>query len=140
MKRLEAVKAIIAATKTRSQWSKGVKEYAEEILESVEERAEYEGREPETESELIDYMLNGAKDYSKPRDIFAAWKVYSHGGSSLIYNGDICARLATISEQKRTRNGEKDPNSRESWLDCQGRALFQAGEMIRRAYREADKA
>ena len=134
--KMEAVKKAIEAKKTRGAWAAGVKAYALEILETVEERIEYEGHEPETDAELVNYMLNGAKDWQHPGDIFKAWSVYSWGGSSLIYDGDICARLANASEQKRTNNGEKDPNPREQWLDCQARALYQAGQEIRRIFAE----
>lgn len=43
---------------------------------------------------------------------------------------DICARLATPSEQRAKKNGELPPNKRETWLDTQARALYQACEMI----------
>lgn len=135
-KTMEAVKKAIEEQKTRSAWSAGVKAYALEIIEEVQERSEWEGHEPETERELIEYMLNGAKDWQKPNDIYSAWRVYSEGGCSLIYNEDIACRLCTPSELKKTDNGRKDPNPRENWIDCQARALFQAGEAIRRKYRE----
>ena len=130
MKKLEAVRAQIEAQKTRGAWAQGVKLYALDILETVEERAEYEGHEPQNVAELIDYMLNGARDWQKPNDLYRAWSVASWGGSYLIYNGDICQRLAPASEQKRTKNGEKKPNAREEWLDTQARALFQAARLI----------
>lgn len=137
MNKLDAIEKAIEAQKTRSAWAKGVKAYALDIIEDVKERAEYEGHEPETEAELIDYMLNGAKDYRHPHDIYRAWKVYSEGGCSLIYDIDIAERLCTPSELKKTDGGRKDPNPREIWIDVQTRALYQAGEVIRRAYREA---
>lgn len=65
-------------------------------------------------------MLNGAQD----------WDNYSYSGSALIYNKDIANRLCTMSELKRTRNGEFKPNSRETWLDVQARALYQAQARI----------
>ena len=43
-----------------------------------------------------------------------------------MYDGDIAAALCTPSELKKTRNGERRPNSREEWLDVQARALHQA--------------
>ena len=61
-------------------------------------------------------MLNGAQN----------WSEYSWGGSALICNGDIAERLCTPSELKKTRNGERRPNSREEWLDTQARALYKA--------------
>ena len=67
-------------------------------------------------------LLNGASD----------WSQYSWGGCSLIYDGDIAERLCTPSELKKTRNGERRPNSREDWLDVQARALYQASNSITR--------
>jgi len=135
MKTLAQIREAIEAKKTRGAWAAGVKTYALEILEDVTERTEYEGHEPQDITELYDYMLNGAKDYRHPHDRFKAWAVYSWGGSSLIYDADICERLCNNTEKKQTRNGERRPNSREEWLDVQTRALFQAGELIARAAR-----
>ena len=137
MKGLQELTSIIEAKKTRGAWSTGVKLYALEILEDMKDRAYYEQNEPQTIAELYDYMLNGAKDWRHPHDIYKAWSVYSWGGSSLIYDGDICERLCNNTEKKQTRNGERQPNSREQWLDVQARALFQAGELIAREAREA---
>ena len=68
---------------------------------------------------------------------FEDWKSYSRTGCSLIYNQDIAKRLCTPSEYKRAEKNEFfRANSREDWLDCQGRALYQAGEMIKAAIRE----
>jgi hypothetical protein len=68
--------------------------------------------------------LNGAKD----------WSQYSWGGCSLIYDAAIARRLCTPSELKKTRNGERRPNSNEEWLDTQARALNQAFRNIRQVY------
>ena len=101
--------------KTRSKWEQGVVEYAIELLENIEDNEEI----------TRDRLLNGARD----------WNEFSWGGCSLIYDGDICERLATPSEQKRTRMGELRPNGREEWLDTQARALFQASNKIMRIVR-----
>ena len=111
MKKLEIIKKL-EAEKTRSKWAKGVNEYALELLEDIGENEEI------TEKRL----LNGAEN----------WEQFSWGGCSLIYDGDICERLATNSEQKRTRMGDLRPNSQEEWLDTQARALFQASRKIMR--------
>ena len=107
-----------ATTEGRSAWGRGVAQYALELLDTVEEWSEYNnGAEiPNNRAELKKIALNGAKD----------WSAYSWGGSSLCYDGDIAERLCTPSELKRTRNGDRNPNGRESWLDCQARALYQA--------------
>lgn len=101
----------------RSAWGRGVLEYARDLIESLPDDWEY------SNANLLEKeLLNGADD----------WKAYSWGGCSFCYDCDICERLATPSEQKRKRGGELAPNSRESWLDCQARALFQAFLLVRR--------
>ena len=120
----DKITAELETRKDRSAWDKGVNVYALELVEELKERAEYEGRGPESEKECREWMLNGAQD----------WEQYSWGGSSLIYNGDIAERLCCPSELKKTRNGERRPNSREEWLDTQARALFQACNRVARLY------
>lgn len=122
---LDKVAAELEAKKDRSAWGRGVNAYALELLEELRERAAYEGRNPEPGKECREWMLNGAQD----------WAQYSWGGSSLIYDSDIAERLCTPSELKKTRNGERRPNSREEWLDTQARALNQACNRVARLYR-----
>ena len=121
----EKMIAELEAQKDRSAWGRGVNAYALELVEELRERAAYEGRNPEPGKECREWMLNGAQD----------WNAYSWGGSSLIYNGDIAERLCTPSELKKTRHGERRPNSREEWLDTQARALTQACNRVARVYR-----
>lgn len=116
--------------KDRSAWNKGVTLYAWELLDEIQERTDYEHREPESVAELKEYALNGAE----------SWDQYSWGGSALIYNGDIAERLCSPSELKKTRNGERRPNSREEWLDTQTRALSQAFARIRNIFRDVKEA
>lgn len=110
----------------RGAWEKGVTAYAFDLVEELKERAEYEGRNPEPGKECREWMLNGAHD----------WSQYSWGGSSMIYNGDIAARLCCPSELKKTHDGERLPNSREEWLDVQARALYQACNLVARLYKK----
>lgn len=114
----------------RSAWSKGVGAYAFDLLEELEEVIEdgYFNISDLASTKLLERaMLNGAHD----------WKQYSWGGCSLYYNGDIAARLSSPSELKKTRNGERRPNSQEEWLDVQARALYQACNLVTRAVRSA---
>ena len=114
----------LTETKDRSAWKKGVTIYALEILNDLEEQIDdgYLTEEIFESPKLLNKaMLNGAKD----------WNQYSWGGCSLIYDGDIAERLCTPSELKKTRNGERRPNSSEEWLDVQTRALCQAARKIR---------
>jgi len=98
----------ISARKARSAWEKARNAYALELLEDAEE------------SFTPASLLNGAEN----------WRAFSYGGSSLIYDADIAERLCSPSEFKRTRGGERAPNSRESWLECQARCLSQAATLI----------
>jgi hypothetical protein len=66
----------------------------------------------------------------------SSWNDYSWCGSSLIYNGDIAARLCCPSELKKTREGERRPNANEQWLDTQARALYQASAKLQRIIKE----
>ena len=125
MKIYERMTKELEARKDRSAWNKGVTLYAFELMEELQERAKYEGRNSEPGAECKLWMLNGAQD----------WKQYSWGGCSLIYDSDIAERLCCPSELKRTRNGERRPNSREEWLDTQARALYQAANRVSRLYR-----
>lgn len=114
----------------RSAWDKGVTVYADELLDELREAilGGWVDLEDMASDKLVDRaLLNGA----------ANWKEYSWGGCSLIYDGDIAERLCTPSELKKTRHGERRPNSREEWLDTQGRALCQAAGRVRRGIRYA---
>jgi hypothetical protein len=120
----DSIREALEARKDRSAWDRGVTQYALELVEQLETYASYEGRDPQTGSECRAWMLNGAKD----------WAAYSWGGSSLIYNKDIAERLCSPSELRKSRNGERRPNSREEWLDTQARALCQACDRVTRIY------
>lgn len=102
------------ATKAASAWKRGVKDYALELVESAEVEL--------TPENLKTTLLNGAKD----------WSQYSNGGCSAIYDADIAERLCSPSELKRKKGGDLQPNTRETWLDVQARALFQAFNLISR--------
>ena len=117
--------AVSAHKAGRSAWSRGVKEYAVELVESLED-----GADLSNERLLRKALLNGAGD----------WRQYSEGGCALCYNADIAERLCSPSELKRVRGGKRQPNSRENWLECQARALAQAAALVRRAYAKAARA
>lgn len=130
----------VNATKPRSAWNKGVKLYALDLLEDLSEAIKVGDCRPVhllNATELHKALLNGAKDYrAGEKDWWRHWRVYSWGGSSLIYDGDIAKRLCTPSELRKTDNGNRQPSSREDWLDVQGRALFQAAAQILTTARE----
>ena len=106
----------------RSAWSRAVHAYAVELVEGLESSADLSN-----ETLLRKALLNGAGD----------WQQYSDGGCALIYDADIAERVCSASELKRCKGGERQPNARETWLDCQARALGQAANLVRRAYRKA---
>lgn len=127
---LDTVETALKARKDRSAWNKGVTVYALELLESLRESIEGGYFFPDdlaAPKVLAKTLLNGASD----------WNEYSWGGSALIYDSDIAERLCNPSELKKTRNGERRPNAREDWLDCQARALFQAAHRLTSAIRSA---
>lgn len=103
----------------RSAWEKGVILYAFLILENIDDDTEL------TRDNVEEILLNGA----------SSWEQYSWGGSALIYDGDIAKTLYTPSELKRTKDGERRPNSNEKWLDVQARALRQAYWKIKKSIR-----
>jgi len=109
--------ALIAATPARSAWRRGVKAYALEMLDGIEDGF--------TQASL----LNGAE----------SWRAYSYGGCALIYDADIAELLCAPSEYRRTRQGERAPNARESWLDVQARACGQAATLISTVSKEGSK-
>lgn len=61
------------------------------------------------------------------------------GGCGLIYDRGIAETLCTPTELKRTKNGQRNPNSREQWLDVQARAAFQGWLMIKRAVEKIER-
>ena len=120
----------------RSAWREGVKKYVSDLVYNLSESCDFSGEIPaemdETEKalELERRALNGARD----------WVEFSEGGSSLIYDRDIAERLSSPSELKKCtlRDGSiRDPNERENWIQCQGRALFQAFYAIRSGFYSA---
>lgn len=104
----------LADVAERSAWSKGVKAKAVDMLVEMYRQ----GITHPTEADL----LNGARD----------WYEWAQGGCGLVYDADIAKAYCTPSELKRTRGGELPPNSRESWLDVEARAAFQATNLILR--------
>jgi hypothetical protein len=110
MKTKNEIKSAIESTNPRSAWSKAVKSYSLELIDSLD--GEYSAVA----------LLNGAEN----------WRAYSFGGCSLIYDAEIAERVCSPSELKRKRGGELAPNAMESWLDCQARAISQAARLISR--------
>ena len=108
--------------KARSAWDDGVNGYAIEIVENYA---------PE-EITSVDDVLNYRREPNEK--LYSVARMQSEGGCFEIYNEDIALRLCSPSEIKRCthRDGSfRDmANSRESWLDVQARAVFQAYSRI----------
>lgn len=119
------LRKLVAEIPNTSAWKRGVKEYTDELLDNLEEKAQSYERLPKNEKELKEWLLNGAMD----------WEDYSYGGCSLIYDSQIAERLCTPSELKKKDGGRLAPNSQESWLDVQTRALRQACIRIKIKFR-----
>lgn len=118
--------------KDRSAWGRGVNGYAVDMLQQIEEY--YKGGYISAD-DLATWATAEAAALDGARD----WDEYSWGGSALVYDGDIAAALCNPSELKKTRNGERRPNSREEWLDVQARALRQAFRRMYSAIRDAQQ-
>jgi hypothetical protein len=123
---INSITVALENAKPRSAWSRGVQMYAFELLHDLGQAITdgyFSADDLEDSKKLEVQLLNGAR----------SWSDYSWGGSSFIYDSDIADRLCTPSELKKTRGGERRPNSREEWLDVQARALSQAARHIIRA-------
>lgn len=123
----DQLRQIVSAQKERSFWGRGVKEYALEMIDNLEEYDH--GKVPADFIELKKMALNGARD----------WKQASEGGSWLITDEEIAERLCSPSELKKTAGGRRQPSSRETWLDVQARALDAAHKRVYRAALEIKK-
>lgn len=125
LKTIEQVRNEVRKENTRSAWSKGVLYYAERLLEDFEYFVSYDDEVEFTEKTA----LNGACN----------WSQWSWGGCGLVCDCDIAERLCTPTELKRTKNGQRNPNSRETWFDVQARAALQGWEMIKRAVKRIER-
>lgn len=118
---------VIEVRKERSAWSKGVKDYALEMVEDFDNN-QLDDLNLIAPCDLNYYVkklcLNGASDF----------KELSYGGNYLIYDEDIAKRLSTKSELKSVTHKDgslrEKGNKRETWLDVQARALYQAYLLI----------
>lgn len=115
----EATLKNMEAVKCRSAWSKGVKEYANMLLNNIFKDNDY--KSITDFKSLHKALLKGASN----------WNSFSYGCSALILDGDIAKTLCSPSELKKCKNGMLKPNKQEQWLDVQTRALIQAEILIK---------
>lgn len=126
----------------RSKWDRAVWEDAEEMIaEAIENMKETPEEAPQNltalTAELLNVSISTLKDWGGDdghngiRSLYQCAHESSWGGSHLCYNSDIARHYCTPSELKRSRDGARNPNSREQWLDVQARAIYQALSKIR---------
>lgn len=140
---LTAVLATLQNQKpARSRWDRAVIEDATDMLhEAIEDLTDNPDEAPRNLTELTAKLLNvststlkswgGDDGHGGIRSIYQCAHESSWGGSHLCYDYDIARHYCTPSELKRTRDGERNPNSREQWLDVQARAIYQALSKVR---------
>ncbi len=126
MKNFKELKKRVESYKAVSAWGRGVKKYALDLLDHVEEGIEgnwFNDADILAPNLLRKELLNGAMN----------WDEYSLSGCALIYDKDIAERLCTPSELKKKKGGRLQPNSRKTWIELQAQALYQAARLIMRS-------
>lgn len=117
----------------RSAWDRGLIRYVYMILDNglmQDQEREAAPAPDHITRQLAAWLMDGAD----------SWRTYSYGGCALIYDGGIARTLCAPWELRRTRYGARQPNSRETWLDVQTRALMQAAAWIGHNWRAAYNA
>lgn len=126
MKSVIELRAAIDREPARGAWARGVKDYAQDMLDDLTEWRGLKNLNDMVEHVTEKELLNGAKD----------WKQFSWGGCAYAYDYQIARALCSPSELKKTNDGERKPNAGEEWLDVQARALYQAAHMLMRLANE----
>lgn len=115
MTRDELLQALDELPRGHSAWTRGVRQYAREMVESLD---------PDTvltrDTAPRRVVLNGASDA----------RAYSYGGCALIYDSSIAERVCTPSMFRLKKGGALPPNREETWLDVQTRAINHALALI----------
>lgn len=118
----------LKAFNPKSAWKKGVREYALEIVEEYVSGGAWNGVDITDARQVLNYT------YTKDEKLLDIVRFMSEGGSFLIYNEDIAERLCTRSELLHATHKDGSlrdhANARESWLDVQSRAVYQACNII----------
>lgn len=115
---IATLRASVESFRPRSAWSRGVRAYALDLIDNIEELSNYEfNNYGEYLAISEDVALNGA----------GCWSNYAAGGCGLVYTSAILKRLCTASELRRlNRSGRSDIDA----IEIEGRALFQAWQLI----------
>ena len=117
--------------KPRSAWDKGVRWYAIHFIKYTDD-----GWHRTNWSANIPDIFECEKKYRRSAK---NWKEYSEGGyGGQFSNYQIAKRLSSPSEFKRFFHKDgfmrESPNPRESWCDVEGRAMYQAWDLIKHTY------
>lgn len=131
MKNWNDLQKAISESKARSAWTRGVRQYASEIISEISQWVcpfdDFRAMKPSRRKE---HCMNGAQ----------SWRSYSEGGCALIRDFDIAERLCSPSELKKLTRKDgslrERPNASETWLECQARALHQAMRLINTLMRD----
>ena len=121
----EELRKLVEEIPNTSAYKRGVKKYADELLDNLEKMARIYKRLPKDENELKKWILKGARD----------WEDYSYGGYSLKLDRQIAERLCTPSELKKKDDGRLAPSRYKNWLDVQILALGHAYLRIKDKFR-----
>ena len=106
---------LLTQEKPRSAWSRGVNNIALNILCEILE--EHDGNDAQHFKRVDDF----ARHFYN-----VSLREAVDGGCFLCYDYDIAENYCSPSELKSVKNGERNPNSRETWLDVMYRGAYQA--------------
>lgn len=123
MTSIAKIKNFIKNEPCRLHWERAVKDYALEMIDQCDEK------DITSYKQLLNHAdINNMTDYAIARNL-------SEGGCFEICNADIAKRLCTPSQLKRytRKDGTVRDLTRESWLDAQTRAVYQAILLLERA-------
>ena len=109
------IHTILIQEKPRSSWARGVNNVAMDIVSEILENADGNDTLHFKRVEDFSHYFYGV-----------SLREAVDGGCFLIYDYDIAENFCTPSELKRVKNGERNPNSRETWLDVMYRGAYQA--------------
>lgn len=134
---IEELETKIAGNVPKSAWSRGVKSYALEMLEKIEDTDAQ--ADTITLGDLINHVGYKFIKIGCFTGALGACSEMSWGGKFEIYSEDIAQRLATPSEIKKCthKNGSfRNEFGKIHWLDIQARAIYQAVMLIQRNAKE----
>lgn len=106
---------LLIQEKSRSAWARGVNNVAVDIVSEILENA--------NGSDALHFYH--VDDFARHFYNVSLRKAV-YGGCFYYYDYDIAKNFCTPSELKRVKNGERNPNSRETWLDVLYRGAYQA--------------